>query len=142
MIPRWLSSGGFSLPILDRPPKLFRDATKLALTSPYGRFKLGAIIAKKRQIISMGTNRKKTHPIQARFSSRPFLNDWLHAETHSISLANAGDLIGSEIYVARITQDGTVANSRPCPGCLNALSHYGIQKMFYFQDGHYHKEEI
>jgi tRNA(Arg) A34 adenosine deaminase TadA len=142
MIPRWLSSGGFSLPILDRPPKLFRDATKLALTSPYGRFKLGAIVARKRNILSMGTNRQRTHPLQKKFSYRPFLNDWLHAEIHAISLAYTGDLIDSDIYVSRITQDGNLANSRPCPGCLSALTHYGIQRMFYFQDGFYCCEEI
>jgi tRNA(Arg) A34 adenosine deaminase TadA len=122
------------------PPKLLLDASRLAQTSPYGRFRLGAIIARKKSVISYGVNSKRTHPLQHKFSSRPHISPWLHAEVHAISLARVGDLIDADIYVARIIQDGTIANSRPCEGCLRALHHYGISRMWYYDNGKFYKE--
>jgi tRNA(Arg) A34 adenosine deaminase TadA len=124
------------------PPYLMDAATKLAHTSPYGRFKLGAVIAQKRKVISMGTNRKKTHPLQDKYAYRPHLNSWCHAEIHAISLALAGDLVGSDVYVSRVLSNGSMANSRPCPGCESALKDYGIRRMFYWQNGNYYCEPL
>jgi tRNA(Arg) A34 adenosine deaminase TadA len=123
-------------------PSLLVEAKRVAESSTYGRFRLGAIIAKRRSFLSSGTNSKKTHPLQLKFASRPHLQAWTHAEISALSKARAGDLLGASAYVARITQDGCSANSRPCRGCLAALQHYGLKRMYYFKDGQYFREDI
>lgn len=115
---------------------------KLANTSVYGKFRVGAIIAQRKAIIAMGTNNKKSHPLQAKFSSRPHLQAWMHAEVHALSLGRAGDLEGADAYVARVLADGSPANSRPCSGCSRALRHFGIKRVFYCSDGKFYKEEL
>lgn len=127
---------------LSSPPKLFNTAQRLAHTSDYGRFRLGAVIAQKNNIVSLGVNAKKTHPLQEKFKRYEHLDAWLHAEIHAISLARTEDLIDADIYVARVLQNGNPAASRPCFGCMRALEHYGIRRAFYYQDGEYHVERI
>ena len=127
---------------LARVPYLANVATKLALTSEYGKFRLGAIIAQKNKIVSLGTNNKKSHPIQKKFSHRPHLSSWRHAEIHAISLANAGDLEGADVYVARALADGSLGSSRPCEGCCRALKHFGLRNMIYWEDGKWIKESV
>lgn len=90
----------------------------------------------------MGTNQKKSHPIQAKFSSRPHLENWMHAEIHSISLAKPEDIEGSYIYVSRVLKNNEWATSRPCKGCLDALKHYKIKGAYYHQDGYFCYEDI
>lgn len=115
---------------------------KVAQTSDYRRFRMGAIIARKNKILSVGTNSKKSHPIQAKFSCRPFNHAWRHCEVHAISLCKAGDLIGSDIYVGRILANDEWAASKPCSGCLKALIHYGIKGMYFFQDGKIYYDSV
>lgn len=121
-----------------KPNNIFEATYKLAHTSEYGRFRLGAIVAVRKTIISMGTNAKKSHPLQARFSHRPHLNSWRHAEVHAISLAKKDDLKEADVYVARLLMDGTRANSRPCLGCRNALIHHGVRGAYFFENGKYY----
>lgn len=125
-----------------KPNNIFEAAYKLAQTSDYGRFRLGAIVAIRRTIISMGTNSKKSHPLQARFTHRPHLNCWRHAEVHAISLARKDDLKDSDVYVARLLMSGERANSRPCLGCTNALLHHGVKGAYFYEDGKYYYDEL
>ena len=115
---------------------------KLALTSPYGKFRVGAIIARKKKIISMGINQKKSHPLQARFSSRPHLEAWLHAEIHAITLAQPKELEGANIYIVRALKNDECATSKPCAGCMSALREYGFKNMFYCHNGKFYCEEV
>jgi deoxycytidylate deaminase len=121
---------------------LFQTASKLAETSTYGRFRLGALIAKKSKIISLGTNAQKTHPLQKKYASRPHLNEWRHAEIHAIALAKVEDLIDADIYICRVLKDSTYGNSRPCTGCLSAIKDFGIAGMYYIQDTVLHYESV
>lgn len=123
-------------------PLLLNEAFKLAHTSPYGRFRLGAIIAQRKSIVSYGVNQKKSHPLQAKYANRPHLQCWLHAEVHAISNAKAGDIINSDCYVARVLMDGSWGNSRPCEGCERALKDYGVKRVIYFCDGGFYREEL
>jgi deoxycytidylate deaminase len=125
-----------------KPNYLYNTAFKLAETSTYGRFRLGAIIAKKNKIVSMGTNQKKSHPLQAKYATRPHLEAWLHAEIHSLSLARVEDLLDADIYVSRILKNGTLGNSRPCSGCLKAIKDYGLRGMYFYEDDAVHYESV
>lgn len=125
---------------------LFNETFKLAHTSPYGRFRLGAIIAQRKNIISYGVNQKKSHPLQAKYQSRyndkPHLQCWLHAEIHALTNAKLGDIYNSDCYVARVLMDGTQGNSRPCEGCEQALRDHGVRRMVYYCDGSIYREEL
>lgn len=122
--------------------RLIEATIRLSETSPYGQFKLGALIAQKNTIISMGVNQKKTHSLQKRFQRYDHLKPHLHAEIHAISLARTGDLEGSDIYVARTMRSGGLGMSKPCIGCMEALRHFGIRRMVYYCDGSFIRETI
>lgn len=124
------------------PPSLLIETFKLAHTSPYGRFRVGSILAQRKNILSYGVNSKKSHPLQAKFSSRPHLQCWLHAEIHAITQAKAGDIVGSDCYVARVLMNGSWGTSKPCEGCRKALVHYGVRRAIYYEDGGFYREEL
>lgn len=126
----------------NKTPYLSEVAIKLADTSTYGKFKLGAIIARKNKIISLGTNSKKTHPLQRRFSSRPHLDAWQHAEINALTRVGKIDLEGADVYVARRLADGSIGSSRPCRGCQSALHDHGIRRMIYWENGKWVKEKV
>lgn len=121
---------------------LTRATMKLSLTSPYDKFPMGAIIARKNKIVSMGTNRWRTHPIQAKYQRYGHLRPNLHAEIHAITLANAGDLAGADVYIGRSLADGSPGTSRPCCGCLRALHDYGLCNMIFYENGQWTKEKV
>jgi deoxycytidylate deaminase len=50
-----------------------------------------------------------------------------HAEARLVRKLNHG----SDIYVARVLRDGTVATARPCPKCQKAMRNRGINRVFY-----------
>jgi tRNA(Arg) A34 adenosine deaminase TadA len=125
-----------------KPNFIFDTAVKLAKTSDYKRFRMGAIIARKRKIISLGTNAKKSHTLQSKYTCRPFLHHWRHAEVHAITLAGKTDLNDCDIYVARILADNTIGTSRPCEGCLKALKAFGIRGMYFIEDGKYYYDGL
>jgi deoxycytidylate deaminase len=125
-----------------KPPSYFDEAYKLSLTSPYGRFRVGALIVQKKAIIAMGVNSKKTHTLQKRFARHDHLTPWLHAEVHSLTLSRPWEVEGSDIYVVRALKNGDYGNSKPCSGCHEALKFFGIKRMFYFEDGSFKRELV
>lgn len=135
---------------LNKVPKLLNAAFKLAETSDYEAYKLGAIIANKPSgtILSMGVNRNKMSPLQDKYSpvygrgENSIKSKSLHAEVDAISRVRYKDLSGSCIFVARITKQGNWANSRPCCGCQKAIKDFGIAKMFYYIDGAFYVEDV
>ena len=88
------------------------------------RFKLGAVITKKKKILGKGFNSRKTHP---RFGSGEY--NTLHAETHALYRAiNAGhDVSGSTMYVYR----SHFNLAKPCQTCQQILQNFKIEKVIY-----------
>lgn len=125
--------------------RFFEVARVVAQTSDYKRIKIGAVIVhKKRWIISTGVNSYKTHPIQKKYNKYRF--DIYHIDsTHSLhaeiqALINIPYYIEDSeisdccIYIYRENVKGELANSRPCPSCLNMIKDYGIHKIYYTSD--------
>lgn len=95
------------------------------------RFRLGAVLFHRNQVISTGYNcMKKTHPLQQKFS-RKEITLGLHAEIHACLGVSVSDLIRSEIYVARILRNGSLALAKPCQVCQKFLEDVGISKVTY-----------
>lgn len=95
---------------------------------PVGGAKIAAAIVYKDRIISLGTNQRKSHPLQKRYAK----NDeaiFLHAEIDAIRKHNV--FVGSTLYLARVFRSGRSALVSPCSGCLRALSTYGITTIYH-----------
>jgi tRNA(Arg) A34 adenosine deaminase TadA len=88
------------------------------------------------RVVSIGYNKRKTHPLAAQFSKKPDSNIYLHAEIDAIRLAirntrTSADFRDCDLYVARVLKDGTVANSKPCSGCERAIVHFGFHAVYW-----------
>jgi tRNA(Arg) A34 adenosine deaminase TadA len=123
-----------------RDKKILNFLSKVAEASDHAgiRARLAAAVVIRNEIISIGFNRRKTHPFQAQFQT----NDkqiYLHAETDAINRAlkyvSKEDLRKATLYVARVKyKDGKSkksiwAESMPCIGCQKAISMYGIKSV-------------
>jgi deoxycytidylate deaminase len=98
---------------------------------------LAAAIVYKNEIVGIGINEKKTHPFQKRFAKNQH-SVYLHAETSAIKQAlkkiSVDELKYAKMFVLRIKKDGTVAMSKPCPGCHRCIETFGIKKVYYTTD--------
>lgn len=105
-----------------------------------GSGRLAASIWLKNDVISIGVNQLKTHPLQKRFCDNPH-KEFLHAETDAIAKASRilkGDLEGCFMYVARAKREGrmfTYGMAKSCEGCQSCAHHFGIKGIFYTTDG-------
>jgi tRNA(Arg) A34 adenosine deaminase TadA len=93
------------------------------------KLQLGAVIFKKKKIISVGTNKNKTHPFPRKF----FKFGTIHAEIDAVMKAKFNpELKDASIFVFRKTNFlKTPANAKPCPQCVLALQEYGIKEAYW-----------
>lgn len=123
------------------------DLCKLAeAVEPVGCSRLAACIVIGNKIVSYGTNQKKSHTFQAKYSKNPSSIFW-HAETNAIFNAlkyvEKEDLQQATLYIARIKFDSPIIWKRkkiwglscPCEGCMEAIDAFQIKKVIYTIDG-------
>lgn len=118
--------------------KIFGILNKIAEDlSPVSSAKIAAALVYKGNIVSLGTNQYKTHPMQKKFSSNPQAL-YLHAEIHAIVNAlkkyEISDLMKMTIYVSRIKKENNCyvnGLAKPCDGCASAIKAFGINKVYY-----------
>ena len=112
---------------------------EVASTIPkVGRGRLAAAVVYKREIVAVGINQYKTHPLQKQYAKNPD-SICLHAEVHAISRAtkvlNQSELGLSTIYIARSKvgpgRSDVFGLARPCPGCFSCILAFGIRKVCY-----------
>jgi deoxycytidylate deaminase len=96
---------------------------------PVGRQRLSACIVKGKRLISIGVNKRKTHPLQWKFSKHEEAI-YLHAEIDAIINAKE-DIRGATMYVARVMKNGECGLAKPCEGCQRAIQFFGIKKVYY-----------
>jgi len=88
-------------------------------------FRVGAVIIHRNQVISLGTNKAKTHPrSMTAFKA-------IHAELDAVLGVPLEELRGSTMYVIRITNSELIAMAKPCIHCMALLRQVGIRKIFY-----------
>jgi deoxycytidylate deaminase len=108
------------------------------------RFKLAAAIAQSKNIISIGMNELRTHPLQGKFKKN---NDalFLHAEIAAIANAlnhvDKEELRNSTLYVHRVKRKSSMNHkdwidgiAMPCEGCMSAIVSFGIKRVIYSTD--------
>ena len=91
------------------------------------KFRLGAILVHKNNIISVGTNSYKTHPLMAARTQWPYL----HAEQHAIIRAGVDNCEGLDLYIARVLKNNNLALSKPCNVCNKLIRDVGIKNVYY-----------
>lgn len=123
-----------------RELKYFDVARAMARTSKHPRFSVGAALVSGGQVISVGVNMEKTHPMQKKYNkyrnfSKP-LHHNLHAEMDAIiqGLQQLEDTKNVKVFVYRETKDGEKAMARPCPACMAALKDHGVFELYYSTD--------
>ena len=102
------------------------------------RFRLGAVLVHKNNIVSVGTNSYKTHPLMSKRTAWPYL----HAEQHAIIRAGIDNCEGLDLYIARVLKNNTLALSKPCDVCAKLIQEVGIKRTFYCTDAGEGKYEL
>jgi len=109
-------------------------ARLVASFSDRHKHKMGSVITdKNNNIISMGCNSTKSHPIQYHYAKH--INNkkiYLHAEISSIiKLNNKQSSKPYRLFVTRLLANGNISMSKPCPICLAAIIEVGIKEIIY-----------
>lgn len=131
-----------------RDTKLFQVARSLARTSNHSKARIGAVIVQDREILSVGVNGVKSHPLQQKYNRFRFVDDnakhLMHAELDAIvkSKLDTSNNKRTSIYVYRDMADHQHGKSRPCAGCLHALKDYNINHIFYTTDDGFVYEQL
>lgn len=114
-------------------------------------FKLSAAIVIKKDIISIGYNQMRTHPLQSQYSKNEHAI-FLHAEIDAIACAlnhvNKEDLKKATLYVHRVKRSGPNCTSWidgeacPCVGCSSAIMAFNISRVVHSTnlDGEYEEK--
>lgn len=135
----------------------FDLAEKVSKMSDYKRkAKIGAVITNKSEIISVGVNKLKSHPLQKRLNKLYFSSRFgglydgdkiihrfnIHAELNAILNAGDKNLSGCSIYIFRKDGNGKLGMSRPCKACMALIKKCGIKKVYYTTRDGYAEETI
>jgi tRNA(Arg) A34 adenosine deaminase TadA len=101
------------------------------------KMKLAACLVLRNEIISVGFNSDKSHPLQKRFAKN-IDAIFKHAEVDCIikalKVVEEDDLKDATLYVYRVKKQnkgdtGWVSGlAEPCPGCQKAIEHFGIKR--------------
>ena len=109
---------------------MFDRARIAALASPgigRGSYRVGAIIADRKHIVSCGFNSYKSHPLLVGLE---FPHQ--HAEQASLFKAGTDNVMGMDMFVMRIWRDNsTIASSKPCERCQQFIKLAGIRNVYY-----------
>lgn len=108
---------------------------------PVGAARVAAAITLQGMVIAYGVNRRKTHPLQAKYGRNP-QSLYLHAEVDVIIRARKRypTLDNCILWVARAKYNRdnqpVMGLARPCSGCLQLIkkNKYNLKKIVYTID--------
>ena len=105
--------------------------------------KLAAAIVLNNRIVAIGYNRRKSDPLQARFSkneSAIYLHAEIHSLKNSLKLLDVEELTKCSIYICRVkkvrpkSKEYVWGIAKPCSGCMRAIREFGIKNIIYSSD--------
>lgn len=131
--------------------KFFEKARQVATISDFAKIHVGCIAVYQGNIIGIGCNTNKTHPIQKYYNryrdpecvSNGKCLPKLHAEINCINSIRNLDVNFSKVklYIYRIRNDRPFGAARPCPSCIAAIKDLGIRNIYYTtNDGFVHEK--
>lgn len=93
-----------------------------------------AAIVYRGDILAVGKNQLKTHPIMLDYQTNEH-KIYLHAEIDAIvkTINMHGNEILSkcDIYVMRVGKNGNTTKSKPCVGCQKAIDAFGFKNVYW-----------
>lgn len=128
--------------INNRDKKYMAFLRRLAINNQM-KMKLAACLVIRNEIISIGLNSDKSHPLQKKFSKN---SDAIfkHAEVDCIINAlrhvDQEDLKSATLYVHRVKRqykgdkEWSDGMAEPCCGCYKAIEHFGIKRTVFSTD--------
>ena len=128
--------------------RYFKKAYQVASISGYRKVHVGCIAVYCGNIIGIGCNTNKTHPIQKyynRYREPDCISTCapkLHAEINCINSIKHLDVNFSKVklYVYRIRKDRPHGIARLCPSCMAVIKDLGIKDIYYTtNDGYVHE---
>lgn len=96
------------------------------------KYRLGAVLVKKRRIINTGFNdMSRSHPIMRKY--KPYGNPPknLHAEVACCIGLSPEAVKNADLYVVRVLKNGAWAMAKPCKICRKYLTAMGVKNVFY-----------
>ena len=128
--------------------KYFNKARYMATFSDYDKIHVGCVAVYQGQVIGLGCNCNKTHPVQHYYNRYRLQSDnllpKLHAEMSCLNQIKNLNLNFDKVklYIYRIGNDREYRMARPCPSCMAAIKDLGIKHIYYTTDDGYAKECI
>ena len=128
--------------------KYFTKARQAANLSDYHKTHVGCVAVYHGQVIGLGYNTNKTHPIQKYYNRYREPSDTmlpkLHAEINCLNQIKHIDINFSKVklYIYRIRNDQPFGLSRPCPSCMAAIKDLGIKDIYYTTNDGYAYERL
>ena len=127
--------------------KYFQKAHQIATISDYKKTHVGCVAVYQGQVIGLGCNCNKTHPIQKKYNRYRKPSDSmlpkLHSEISCLNQIKHLDINFSKVklYIYRIRKDQPFGMARPCPSCMAAIRDLGIRNIYYTtNDGYAHEK--
>lgn len=128
--------------------RYFEKARKVAELSDYNKIHIGCIAIYQGQIIGLGCNCNKTHPMQKQYNRYRFSSDSLlpklHAEIHCLNQIKNLNINFSKVklYIYRIRNDQPYGMARPCPSCMAAIKDMEIKDIYYTTNNGFSYERL
>ena len=128
--------------------KYFLKARQVATISDYYKTHIGCVAVYQGQVIGLGCNTNKTHPVQKFYNRYREPSDTmlpkLHAEISCINQIKHLNINFSKVklYIYRIRKDQPCGMARPCPSCMAAIRDLGIRDIYYTTNEGYSYERL
>ena len=128
--------------------RYFKKARQIANISDYKKQHVGCVAVYQGQVIGLGCNCNKTHPMQKFYNKYRMPSDYmlpkLHAEISCINQIKHLDINFSKVklYIYRIRKDQPFGLARPCPSCMAAIKDLGIRDIYYTTNDGYAYEKL
>lgn len=128
--------------------RYFNKAQQIATFSDYYKTHVGCIAVYHGQVIGLGCNCNKTHPMQKYYNRYRHNSDSLlpklHAEINCVNQIKNLDINFSNVklYIYRIRKDQPYGMARPCPSCMAAIKDLGIREIYYTTNDGYSYEKL
>lgn len=124
---------------------ILHTLAKFAEANDGSNIRFAAALVRNNKIVSVGFNRMKSHPLQAKFAKNE-MAIFLHAEVHAIKNAlkdyTVEELSKMDMYVVRVKKPKSYSEhyvwglAKPCCGCQRAIAEFGVKRVVYTTDEH------
>ena len=126
--------------------KYFQKAHQIATISDYKKTHVGCVAVYQGQVIGLGCNCNKTHPVQKKYNRyrKDLMLPKLHVEISCLNQIKHLNINFSKVklYIYRIRKDQPFGMARPCPSCMAAIKDLGIRDVYYTTNDGYVYEKL